>query len=98
MINGITVRLWDDPFEWTLPEQLPSIQDLIEYFEEVEASRKRGFTFLKDEADLQKQIPSPVVLKTLEETLDDTLKRSDQLLKEAKALLSAFGTHDEKQR
>jgi hypothetical protein len=47
MINGITVRLWDDPFEWTLPERLPTVENLFAYFEEVETIRKRGFAFLK---------------------------------------------------
>ena len=82
-INGITVRLWDDPFEWTLPEQLPTVEDLTAYFDEVEAARIRGFKFLSSDADLQKQIPAPVELKSLEQILTDTLKRSNQLLSEA---------------
>ena len=35
MINGITVRLWDDPFEWTLPEHLSNTADLVAYFNDV---------------------------------------------------------------
>ena len=87
MINGITVRLWDDPFEWTLPEQLPTVQDLIAYFNEVEAARIRGFKFLTDDADLQKQIPAPIVFKSLDQILSETIERSGRLLLEAKAHL-----------
>src|SRR5918997_5882068 len=42
--GGITVNLWDDPFEWTLPEQLPTPDDVARYLAEVEETRSRGFT------------------------------------------------------
>lgn len=87
MINGITVRLWDDAFEWTLPEQLRSAEDLLDYFEEVEATRVRGFKFLNTDADLQKEIPAPVELKCLGQILTDTLDRSKQYLSKAKSLI-----------
>src|SRR3954466_3710820 len=41
--GGITTNLWDDPFEWTLPETLPTPQSIKEYLNEVEATRRRGF-------------------------------------------------------
>ena len=87
MINGITVRLWDDPFEWTLPEQLPTVQDLIGYFDEVESARIRGFEFLNDDADLQKLTPAPVELKSLAEVLAVTLNRSKEFLLSAESTL-----------
>lgn len=88
MINGITVRLWDDPFEWTLPERLPTLEDLISYFAEVEAARFRGFKFLKNDDELQRSIPAPVELKTLEQILFDTLARSGQYLSLAESMNS----------
>ena len=29
--GGITVKLWDDPFEWTLPEELSTNKKILEY-------------------------------------------------------------------
>lgn len=90
MINGITVRLWDDPFEWTLPEQLSTVRQLKAYFDEVEAARIRGFKFLNGDADLAKQIPTPVALRTLDQILSETLDRSRELLSQAHLILSEF--------
>ena len=44
--GGITARLWDDPFEWTLPEQLSTNKLITEYLNEVETTRLKGFTLL----------------------------------------------------
>src|SRR5947209_5511158 len=41
--GGITANLWDDPFEWTLPETLSAQEKVLEYLDEVEATRQRGF-------------------------------------------------------
>ncbi len=41
--GGITVNLWDDPFEWTLPEALPTPDRVAEYLDEAEAARLRAF-------------------------------------------------------
>jgi hypothetical protein len=83
VINGMTVRLWDDPFEWTLPEGMPTIRHLTAYFDDVERARVCGFRFLQDDSDLTKSIPAPVELRTLHEVLVDVLQRSHQLLNEA---------------
>src|ERR687896_365924 len=40
--GGITVNLWDDPFEWTLPEALPTGEQVVEYLGEAEATRRRA--------------------------------------------------------
>ena len=88
MINGVTVRLWDDPFEWTLPERLPTASHLICYFEEVEAARLRGFEFLTDDDDLALSIPAPEVLKTLGQIFHDAIVRSENHLLEAKSIIS----------
>src|SRR5947209_19520396 len=40
--GGITANLWDDPFDWTLPEQLKAPGSVAEYLNEVEATHGRG--------------------------------------------------------
>lgn len=57
--GGITANLWDDPFEWTLPETLTTHELLLEYFGEVEATRRRGFEFFTADDDLLKAIMTP---------------------------------------
>src|SRR6185503_1548707 len=42
--GGITANLWDDPFEWTLPEQLSTPQKVVDHLNEVEATRARAFS------------------------------------------------------
>ena len=53
--GGITANLWDDPFEWTLPETLTTPETVLDYLREVEATRRRGFELIKTE-DLTKEI------------------------------------------
>jgi hypothetical protein len=57
--GGLTSNLWDDPFEWTLPETLPTPTHINEYLSEVEATRQRGFALLRSDADLSKEIVGP---------------------------------------
>src|SRR2546423_1908281 len=45
--GGITATLWDDPFEWTLPESLSTPTRVAEYLNEVETTRQRGFAFIR---------------------------------------------------
>src|SRR5947207_1532178 len=45
--GGITSNLWDDPFEWTLPETLPTANKVARYLDEVDATRKHGFELFK---------------------------------------------------
>ena len=75
--GGITVKLWDDPFEWTLPEQLSTNQLISEYLTEVEATRQRGFTFFQSDEDLNKMLPAPVKILTLFELLLETLIKAE---------------------
>src|SRR3954469_5367264 len=53
--GGITANLWDDPFEWTLPESLNATARVAEYLNEVEATRQRGFAFFRSDEDLIKE-------------------------------------------
>ncbi len=74
--GGITTKLWDDPFEWTLPESLDSVGKISEYLSEVRAAKGRGFAFLTSDHDLTKRIPAPEKLKTIHQILLETLDRS----------------------
>src|SRR5215208_251698 len=41
--GGLTTNLWDDPFEWTLPETLSNPDLIVEYLSEVDLARQRMF-------------------------------------------------------
>ncbi|GIU81535.1 MAG: hypothetical protein D6687_08090 [Acidobacteria bacterium] len=75
--GGITTRLWDDPFEWTLPEALSTKEKILKYLEEVEQTRRRGFALFTSDEDLKKQIPAPVKLKPIFQILLETLARAE---------------------
>ena len=75
--GGITTRLWDDPFEWTLPEKLSTPIAVLEYLDEVERTRLAGFGFFTSDGDLQKQIPAPEKLRSLFDLLLETLARAE---------------------
>ena len=75
--GGITVNLWDDPFEWTLPEALPAPEDVARYLEEAEATRLRAFEFLRSDEDLSKEIAVPSgEMRTLFSLTAETLARA----------------------
>jgi hypothetical protein len=57
--GGISTNLWDDPFEWTLPETLSTSAKIAEYLEEVEATRNNAFGSFKSDSDLFKEIAVP---------------------------------------
>lgn len=71
--GGITTRLWDDPFEWTLPEKMSDIQSILGYLDEVEETRRLGFRFFNADDDLKREIPSPERLRSLAEIMIDTI-------------------------
>ncbi len=75
--GGITVKLWDDPFEWTLPEELSTNEKILEYLTEVEQTRKNGFAYFTSDEDLYKEIPAPENLKTIAQLLIETLARAE---------------------
>jgi hypothetical protein len=84
--GGITSKLWDDPFEWTLPEELLTNRKIVEYLYEVEATRKRGFEFFAADEDLFKVIPAPAAMKSIVELLLQTISRAECLYGEAYAV------------
>lgn len=75
--GGITANLWDDPFEWTLPETLSTPALVADYLGEVEATRKRGLTLVATDDDLLKEIAVPSgEMQTLFALLTETLVRA----------------------
>ncbi|HEY6803143.1 MAG TPA: hypothetical protein VI306_06155 [Pyrinomonadaceae bacterium] len=57
--GGITTNLWDDPFEWTLPETLSTSSRILEYLSEVETAKRRAFASLAADDVLLKYIAVP---------------------------------------
>ena len=78
--GGITTRLWDDPFEWTLPEKLDSVMLIREYLDEVDKTRQSGIGFIANDGSLAKAIPAPVKIIPISQILIDTLGRSEHYL------------------
>ena len=73
--GGLATNLWDDPFEWTLPESLQTPAQVAHYLDEVEATRRRGFALFRSDDDLIKEISAPsgemrMLCSFLVETLD----------------------------
>ena len=58
MCGGLTANLWDDPFEWTLPETLSNADRVVEYLGEVDLARERALNSINDSA-LTKYISVP---------------------------------------
>ena len=58
LCGGLTSNLWDDPFEWTLPETLSSPDRIVDYLSEVDLARERAFASI-DDAALTKYIAVP---------------------------------------
>jgi hypothetical protein len=57
--GGLTANLWDDPFEWTLPESLSTAELVTEYLSEVDAARASAFKSIASDRDLTKYISGP---------------------------------------
>ena len=74
--GGITANLWDDPFEWTLPETLTTWHKLLGYLDEVEDARRRGFELFQTDQDLLKTIMTPAGPTQVMSLLLDTLVRA----------------------
>jgi len=75
--GGITANLWDDPFEWTLPEYLSTPARLRDYLDEVEETRRRAFSSFTDDDCLRKQVAVPSGARVpLIDLLRETLARA----------------------
>ena len=88
--GGLTTNLWDDPFEWTLPETLSTPEKVSDYLNEVEATRKRGFELFKSDADLLRKIMAPTGETKLQPLLLDTLVRARHYLGSARATFESL--------
>ncbi|MBA2526024.1 MAG: hypothetical protein H0V18_09610 [Pyrinomonadaceae bacterium] len=87
--GGITSNLWDDPFEWTLPETLSTTASVIEYLGDVEGTRKHAFACFAGDGDLLKKIATPSgEMRPLISLLIDTLVRALEYQGRAVALLA----------
>ena len=77
--GGITANLWDDPFEWTLPETLSTDARVLEYLAEVNSLKNRAFVSFTDDGMLLKLIsmPSGKPCSLLELLLTTMLRASD---------------------
>jgi hypothetical protein len=82
--GGITASLWDDPFEWTLPETLTTKAKLIAYVDEVRDARDRAFQLFKTDADLLKTVMAPSGPTQLLSLLLDALVRASNYRLQAK--------------
>ena len=92
--GGIMTRLWDDPFEWTLPEELSTSEKILEYLSEVEQTRQNGFAFFNTDEDLKKELQAPEELKTLFEILLETLTNAENLQGRAFSILQMLSQTD----
>jgi hypothetical protein len=93
--GGLTANLWDDPFEWTLPETLSNTDRIIEYLSEVDLARQRAFNAIRDDSALTQYISAPTGEQQLVNVLLDTLVKAGDYRGRAVAsvkLLSGEGT------
>jgi hypothetical protein len=90
---GITRRLWDDPFEWTLPERLSTTTAVLEYLDEVAAARREGLSFLTSDEDLSRTLPAPEALKPIFQVLVEAIARSENFLGRGEAVARIL-SHD----
>ena len=95
MCGGLTANLWDDPFEWTLPETLSNTERIIEYLSEVDLARQRAFNSIRDDSALTRYISAPAGEQLLVNLLLETLVKASDYRGRAVAsskLLSGEGT------
>jgi hypothetical protein len=85
--GGLTANLWDDPFEWTLPETLSTPQLIVEHLSEVDALRERFFASIDGDDALGKYVAVPSgEPKTLIQVLTETLNRASDYHKKAQKI------------
>ena len=94
--GGLTTNLWDDPFEWTLPETLSTPEKVSDYLREVEETRKRGFELFQSDDDLAREIMAPAGATQLQPLLLDTLVRARHYLGSAKATFDLVRAEESK--
>lgn len=89
--GGITANLWDDPFEWTLPEYLATPEKVKEHLAEVEALRGRAFSSFADDACLLKHVAVPTgPTQPLIDLVSETLRRAEDYQAQALAVFETL--------
>ena len=83
--GGLTSNLWDDPFEWTLPETLSNPDRIVEYLSEVDLARQRAFSVIADDSALTKYISDPSGERLLISVLLGTLVKAAEFRGKARA-------------
>ena len=71
--GGLTSNLWDDPFEWTLPETLSNSDLIVDYLSEVDRLRQLAFNSITYDSALTKYISAPAGERQLVNVLLETL-------------------------
>ena len=87
--GGLTSNLWDDPFEWTLPETLSNPDRIVEYLTEVDLARQRAFSSIQDDSALSKYISDPSGERLLIGLVLETLVKAAEFRGRALAVLSS---------
>ncbi len=88
--GGISTRLWDDPFEWTLAESLVDNRLISNYIDEVETTRKKTMTSFTDDSELLKRLPAPEKVISIFELMADTIRRAEHFQGRAFAIFQYF--------
>ena len=93
--GGLISNLWDDPFEWTLPETLSSPDLIVSYLSEVDRARQTAFSSINDDSALTRYISDPSGERLLISLLLETLAKASEHKGKAVAtikILSGEGT------
>jgi len=83
VFGGLTVRLWDDPFEWTLPESLSTRERVTGYLHEVRDLRLKGLSMFRTDKELFCTVPAPEQLTPVAEVLISALLDAAELYEKA---------------
>ncbi len=90
--GGLTSNLWDDPFEWTLPETLSNPDRIVEYLSEVDLARQRAFSSIQDDTALTKYISDPSGERLLITLLLETLVKASEYKGRAAATIKMLSS------
>ncbi len=88
--GGISTRLWDDPFEWTLPESLNTNELITGYLNDVEGTRVKTMVSFASDIDLLKRLPAPEKIISILELLLITIRRAEHFQGRAFAVFQYF--------
>ena len=93
--GGLTSNLWDDPYEWTLPETLSTAELIVDYLSEVDRLRQLALNSIAGDSVLTKYILTPTGERQLVNLLLETLVKASDYRGRALAtikILSGEGT------